>query len=298
MIFARSRKTVAAFLQMLTIFAVLMVPNMSAGQDRTQKSIITQILWQSLLKCYSVPEENIRQDDMVILQVELGVNGDLADLPHIITPSRFSVGERALLREAVSALIMCTPLISGGGDKAIYGDFQVIVNLDGFSLANVNAQVGAPDIDPTVESEDVQEETETAEPDTEEPTTIAENAEATLEDEDALELSKTDRRELQRRLSLLDYNTRGVDGVFGPGSRKAVQSWQTDNALTPTGFFDANQVAFLREMSETKYVAWKSRPTRYTDRNGCLREASGQIIQGRSFKCDLNAAGQSIGVSR
>lgn len=289
-------KSVTMVMRAIFIFALLMTPLKGAAQSGTQKSIISQLLWQSLLQCYSAPKEFIAMDDLVILHVELSTSGDFVDLPNIVTPAQFSKGERALLREATSALIMCAPFISDDGDKAIYGAFQIVVNQDGLSLTKVNAEVGSPDVVPTFEAV-VNEEVPAEVSETEEPETANIDA-ATPEDEKTLELTSSDRRELQRRLVLLGYNTRGVDGVFGPGSRNAIQDWQTNNAVPPSGYFDANQIAVFREMSDVKYAAWVNRPRRYTDRNGCLREASGKIVEGRSFKCDLNAAGQSLGISR
>jgi peptidoglycan hydrolase-like protein with peptidoglycan-binding domain len=58
-------------------------------------------------------------------------------------------------------------------------------------------------------------------------------AEAT---EAALNLSRDDRRDIQRALTLLDYEPRGIDGIFGPGSRAALSRFQQANGLTDTGF--------------------------------------------------------------
>ena len=56
------------------------------------------------------------------------------------------------------------------------------------------------------------------------------NAEAQAQAaEAALGLDRTDRRNIQRNLSLLGYNPRGIDGIFGPGSRSAIKAWQRAN---------------------------------------------------------------------
>lgn len=55
-------------------------------------------------------------------------------------------------------------------------------------------------------------------------------------DEQALGLRRDDRRRIQRRLTLLGYDTRGIDGVFGRGSRAAIANWQRDNASDQTGY--------------------------------------------------------------
>jgi peptidoglycan hydrolase-like protein with peptidoglycan-binding domain len=63
--------------------------------------------------------------------------------------------------------------------------------------------------------------------------------------EDALSLSRDQRREVQRSLSLLGYNTRGIDGIFGPGSRGAVTNWQQQNGYSQTSYLTAEQISRL-----------------------------------------------------
>lgn len=294
----------------LLLSLALAIPGVASAQSRAQKSIITQLLWQSLLRCYVVPTERIDSNDEVVLRVELNTSGDISNLPDLMAPATLSTGERGLLREATAAIIDCTPIISGGGEKSIYGRFDMVINRDGLSLTNVDAYVGKADVIPTLDSleiadsvlVEITEPEETASAD--EPARIVPavgavtGTPATLAIENELELNRTDRREIQRRLVLLDYNTRGVDGVFGNGSRTAIREWQRDNDQSSTGYIDLNQLVLLREMSQDKYETWEARPKRYTDRNGCLREPNGKIIQGRTFKCDLSAASQSMGISR
>ncbi len=55
-------------------------------------------------------------------------------------------------------------------------------------------------------------------------------------DEQSLGLRRDDRRRIQRRLTLLGYDTRGIDGVFGRGSRSAITNWQRDNGVDQTGY--------------------------------------------------------------
>ncbi len=54
--------------------------------------------------------------------------------------------------------------------------------------------------------------------------------------EEALALSRDARREIQRSLTLLDYDPKGIDGIFGKGSRAAITKFQTVNGLDATGF--------------------------------------------------------------
>jgi len=51
---------------------------------------------------------------------------------------------------------------------------------------------------------------------------------------------------------VLDYDTRGVDGVFGPGSRNAISNWQQTNGFEATGFVTAEQIVLLNEIATTR----------------------------------------------
>ncbi len=70
--------------------------------------------------------------------------------------------------------------------------------------------------------------------------------------EAALGLDRTDRQQIQRNLSLLGYNPRGIDGIFGPGSRAAIKSWQRDNGHTANGYLTAQQVRRLADAAKVK----------------------------------------------
>ena len=70
--------------------------------------------------------------------------------------------------------------------------------------------------------------------------------------EESLNLTRDQRREIQRDLSLLDYNTRGIDGIFGRGTRAAISSWQTQNDNEATGFLTAEQITRLDAQAERR----------------------------------------------
>lgn len=72
------------------------------------------------------------------------------------------------------------------------------------------------------------------------------------EAEVALALDTGARREIQRNLNRLGYRTRGVDGVFGPGTRGAITAWQKKVGAAPTGYLDAAQVARLAKDAATR----------------------------------------------
>lgn len=69
---------------------------------------------------------------------------------------------------------------------------------------------------------------------------------ATAADEAGLNLGAVERTEVQTRLAALGYDPRGIDGKFGPGTRRAISAWQGDNGLTATGYLNRDQLARLR----------------------------------------------------
>ncbi|MFP7570946.1 peptidoglycan-binding protein [Marivita sp. S2033] len=67
-----------------------------------------------------------------------------------------------------------------------------------------------------------------------------------------LGLSRDARREIQRDLSLLGYNTRGIDGIFGRGTRGAVTAWQSENNARASGYLTADQISRLDAQAERR----------------------------------------------
>lgn len=70
--------------------------------------------------------------------------------------------------------------------------------------------------------------------------------------EDALALNRDQRRAIQRQLSLLGFNPRGIDGLFGPGSRAAIAAWQEANTETVNGFLTRDQILRLTAQAERR----------------------------------------------
>jgi membrane-bound lytic murein transglycosylase B len=52
------------------------------------------------------------------------------------------------------------------------------------------------------------------------------------------QLSLTEKETLQRRLTALGYDTKGVDGQIGPNSRRAIRAWQTANGVPADGYVE------------------------------------------------------------
>ena len=64
----------------------------------------------------------------------------------------------------------------------------------------------------------------------------------------ALRLSPTDRQRIQVALTSLGFDTRGIDGAFGPRTREMIQGWQKARNQPVTGFLTApQQQALLSE---------------------------------------------------
>ncbi len=71
-------------------------------------------------------------------------------------------------------------------------------------------------------------------------------------EEDALKLTRPQRRVLQQQLTLLEYQPRGVDGIFGPSTRAAVTRFQVKNGFPGTGFLNKQQIDRLGLQSERR----------------------------------------------
>ena len=104
--------------------------------------------------------------------------------------------------------------------------------------------------------------------------------------EQALDLSRDARRAIQRDLSLLGYNTRGIDGIFGRGTRAAISAWQKVEGVTPTGFLSRDEINALDEQAERRAAELEAEAERlrqeqmaadiaYWDRTGASGEEAG-----------------------
>lgn len=64
-------------------------------------------------------------------------------------------------------------------------------------------------------------------------------------EESRLGLDQAARRNIQERLTVLGFDTRGIDGLFGPGTRSAVSEWQKTRNLSETGYVTSEQIKLL-----------------------------------------------------
>lgn len=105
--------------------------------------------------------------------------------------------------------------------------------------------------------------------------------------EQALDLNREQRREIQRDLSLLGYNTRGIDGIFGRGTRAAIHAWQEANGLEATGFLTGDQIARLDAQAERRAAELEEEAE---------RRRQEQLAADRAFWAETGAVGDEAGL--
>lgn len=78
------------------------------------------------------------------------------------------------------------------------------------------------------------------------PVSLAQAAEA------ALQLNRSQRQQIQRSLSILEFNTNGIDGIFGTGTRNAIRGWQQSRGFAVTAYLDGPQVNTLGQQAASR----------------------------------------------
>jgi peptidoglycan hydrolase-like protein with peptidoglycan-binding domain len=84
--------------------------------------------------------------------------------------------------------------------------------------------------------------------------------EATQQSEDQIGLSRTKRRDVQRRLTRLGFDTK-ANGKFDDTTRDAIARWQEQHGYPRTGFLNAAQHDAL--LSESAATTEASKPERH-----------------------------------
>ena len=85
-----------------------------------------------------------------------------------------------------------------------------------------------------------------------------------------LALTRNDRRRVQEQLSLLGFNPRGIDGLFGPGSRAAIKRFQAQNGLGGDGYMNPETLLQLRQRAERR----AEELAQEAEREKCERDAA------------------------
>lgn len=115
----------------------------------------------------------------------------------------------------------------------------------------------------------------------------AEPARAARTAEEALALSRENRRSVQRNLSLLGFDPKGIDGMFGAGSRAAITEWQRRNGQEPTGYLTRAQVAEITSQAEARQAQLEA--------EAAERKAS-QAQEDRQYWEETGAKGDAAGL--
>ncbi|SUZ34082.1 hypothetical protein ROE7235_03864 [Roseibaca ekhonensis] len=108
---------------------------------------------------------------------------------------------------------------------------------------------------------------------------------ATEADEVSMALDRDTRREVQRRLSLIGFDTKGVDGALGPNSRAAIQAWQQSNGFPVSGYLNQAQKIALFSDSQEPYGEWKKKQARTPKKRRvkvCQRGPLGLLVNCRT----------------
>ncbi len=71
-------------------------------------------------------------------------------------------------------------------------------------------------------------------------------------EEEILSLNRSQRQQIQSDLTVLGFDTRGVDGVFGRGTRRAIAQWQQESGFDVTGFLTRDQIRSLTRSAQQK----------------------------------------------
>lgn len=95
-----------------------------------------------------------------------------------------------------------------------------------------------------------------------EPRRLAEAEEA------ALRLSANERRQVQRDLTYLGYDSGGIDGVFGRGTRAAISRYQRDRGFDQTGYLSRLLLQRLDQDVRARQTQLEEEDRRYWQRTG------------------------------
>ena len=104
--------------------------------------------------------------------------------------------------------------------------------------------------------------------------------------EESLGLNRDQRRQIQRHLTVLEYNPRGIDGIFGRGTRAAVKAFQQKNGFPQSTYLNPQQIerlalqaerrtAELEAEAERRRLAAERQDRAYWDATGAVGDEAG-----------------------
>ncbi len=206
--------------------ALAMPEDASATNDAARRT--ASRLKMALGACFPDPDEAAPQATAPIA-FTLDGSGALVGIPAHRGPSPASPASRTLYLRALTALEACTPLPYRGPGTEV----EAVISANGIDSLRL---LPAPDRASA-------------------PATA--RSATTQATEAALDLTRSERREIQLRLRLLGFDPKGVDGVFGPNTRAALAEWQADRGLPASGYLDAAHLRRLKAQSKDRYAAYE-----------------------------------------
>ncbi|ARO15370.1 peptidoglycan-binding domain 1 [Ketogulonicigenium robustum] len=105
--------------------------------------------------------------------------------------------------------------------------------------------------------------------------------------EEGLAMTGPQRRTIQQSLQLLGYDPRGVDGIFGGGTRTAIGAWQIANGIPQTGYIDAAQLTRLEAQTARKQAEVEAE---------AARQAQAAAVADQDFWRETGAKGDAPGL--
>lgn len=103
---------------------------------------------------------------------------------------------------------------------------------------------------------------------------LDEDTETPEDVENELRLTRTDKRNVQENLTLLGFDTRGVDGIFGRGSRAAIAAWQDGQGIEATGYLKSRQIRTIGNQADARRREIRAEDRAYWEASGASgREA-------------------------
>jgi peptidoglycan hydrolase-like protein with peptidoglycan-binding domain len=101
-------------------------------------------------------------------------------------------------------------------------------------------------------------------------------SEATQQTEEQINLTKAKRRNVQRRLSRLGFDTK-INGTFDESTRAAISRWQEESGYPSTGFLNAGQHKALTDAAKQAAKADRKDRRRAGNRTRYSRGGDGPI---------------------
>lgn len=136
--------------------------------------------------------------------------------------------------------------------------------------------------------------------------------------EGSLGLTRSDRRAIQRRLTLAGHPAGAADGVFGDQTREAIAAYERQWGFPEDGHVDRAMLNSLEERTEANYAEWlaaekaRLRRSRQATRvrtdtaplpkarqmpaeeGACARNPDGSVVGHQSVVCDVRGLGEGL----